>query len=100
MKQFRKNACLILFASFFPCTNVSVGAQNILAPLFELVSQIISCTVLDQMLFEASKNTAFTDEPWVQSMKQFASTKMYQCLIFVITAQHGLHSHSRKRFSL
>jgi len=56
--------------------------------------------VLDQMLFEASKNTAFTDEPWVQSMKQFASTKMYQCLIFVITAQHGLHSHSRKRFSL
>jgi len=34
----QKNSCPTLFASFVPCTNVSVGAQNTLAPFFELVS--------------------------------------------------------------
>jgi len=27
--------------------------------------------------FEASKNTACTDEPWVTNMKEFASINMY-----------------------
>ena len=72
----QKNACPILFTSFVLCTNVSVGAQKTLAPFFELVSQIISCVVLDQML---SRHLKTQHAPMNQGlrMRQFASTKMY-----------------------
>ena len=73
----QKNACPILFASFVLCTNVSVGAQNTLAPFFELVSQIISCVVLDQMLSRHLKTQHAQMNHGLQSMKQLAATKMY-----------------------
>ena len=75
----QKNACPILFASFVPCTNVSVGSQNTLAPFFELFSQIISCVVLGQMLSRHLKTQHAQMNHVLQTMKQFVSTKIDQC---------------------
>jgi len=71
------NVCPILFASFVPCSNVSLGAQNTLAPFFELVSQIISYVVLDRMLSRHLKTQHAQMNHGLQSIKQFASTKVY-----------------------
>jgi len=59
------------------CTNVSVGAQNTLAPVFELDSQIILCVVLDRMLLRHLKTQHAQMNHGLQSMRQFALTKMY-----------------------
>jgi len=62
----QKNACPMLFASFVPCTNVSVGAQNTLVPFFELISQIIHCIILDRMLSKDLKKSI-----WLQFILSF-----------------------------
>jgi len=48
-----------------------------LTPFFELVSQIISCVVLDRMLSRHLKTQHAQMNHGLQSMKQFTSTKMY-----------------------
>ena len=50
-------------------------------PFFELVSQIISCVVLDRMLSRHLKTQHAQVNHGLQSMRKFASTKMYvdQC---------------------
>jgi len=48
-----------------------------LAPFFELVSQIISCVVLDQMLSMHLKTQHAQMNHGLQSMRQFALTKMF-----------------------
>jgi len=55
--------------------NVSVGAQNTLAPFFEFISQIISCVVLDRMLSRHLKTQHAQMNHGLQSMRQFALTK-------------------------
>ena len=76
MKQFRKMLAPLYLHRLFFCTNVSVGAQNTLAHFFELVSQIISCVVLDRMLSRHLKTQHAQMNHGLQSMRQFALTKM------------------------
>ena len=77
MKRFRKMLAPFNLHRLFFCTNASVGAQNTLSPFFELVSQIILCVVLDRMLSRHLKTQHAQVNHGLQSMRQFALTKMY-----------------------
>jgi len=56
--RYGSDQCLPHFICIvFPCANVSLGAQSTLIPFYELVSQIISCVVLDRMLLRHQKQS-------------------------------------------
>ena len=65
-----------------PCTNVSVAPQNTLTPFFELISQIISCVILDRMLSRHLKNSMHW---WTMRYEVWSSLLQQKCTLLINT---------------